>query len=251
MSLTLKSDPLKSDIRNSEVIFKDLGLISFKKAWDYQTELFESIISTKLENRDREKKGLTPEKTKNYLLFCEHPHTYTLGKSGKETNLLASQKNLESQGIDYYKINRGGDITYHGPGQLVCYPILDLENFFTDIGKYMRLLEEVVIQTLKKYDINGYRISKQTGVWVDSKQDKKPMKICAMGVKTGRWVTMHGIALNVFTDLNYFKNIVPCGISDKGVTSMKEEINQKIIKPELDTEIKKQFSKLFGIKLIE
>src|SRR4051812_5202820 len=194
---------------NVEVI--DLGLIDYKEAWDYQTRLFNEILEIKAQNRD------VPDNAKletpNYILLCEHPNVYTLGKSGNEKNLLVPIDQLTDINATYYPINRGGDITYHGPGQVVVYPILDLDNFFTDIHKYMRFLEEAVIQTLAEFGIEGGRIKGMTGVWIDI--DHSPRKICAFGVKTSRWVTMHGLALNVNTDLAYFNNIVPCGIADK------------------------------------
>ena len=207
-----------------KVIYEDLGLIDFKEAWDYQTRLFDDTIALKMDNRRDENNKRT---TSNYLLFCEHPHVFTLGKSGKETHLLLNENSLKARGATYYKINRGGDITYHGPGQLVAYPILDLDHFFTDIHKYLRFLEEAVIKTLAEYDIIAERVEGLTGVWVDG---TKPTarKICAMGVKCSRWVTMHGIALNVKPDLSYFKNIVPCGINDKSVTSIQNELGKEI-----------------------
>ncbi|HCW06510.1 MAG TPA: lipoyl(octanoyl) transferase [Cytophagales bacterium] len=201
----------------------DLGLIDYQKAWDYQTDLFNKTLSIKAENRNRSNNDQLT--TNNYLLFCEHPHVYTLGKSGDEKNLIFPLSELASIGANFYNINRGGDITYHGPGQIVVYPIIDLENFFTDIHQYMRTLEEAVIQTLKEFQIEAGRIKGLTGVWLDVDNPVKARKICAMGVKTSRWVTMHGLALNVNTDLNYFNHIVPCGISDKAVTSMEKELN--------------------------
>ena len=189
----------------------DLGTIDYKKAWDYQTTLFEKVLAVKSENRLKTDQPQLP--TDNFLLFCQHPHVYTLGKSGKENNLLLQQEQLSSVNATYYQINRGGDITYHGPGQLVGYLIIDLENFFTDIHKYMRFLEEAVIQTLEEFNLMAGRIPGLTGVWLD--MERQPRKICAMGVKTSRWVTMHGFALNVNPDLSYFNHIVPCGIQDE------------------------------------
>ncbi len=211
-------------IQNKNVIFQNLGLIDYQTAWDYQEKLHAEIVAIKLNNKHLEvdKQELTP----NYLLFCEHPHVYTLGKSGKPEHLLLDENTLEQYEAKYYKINRGGDITYHGKGQLVGYPIFDLENFFTDIHKYMRFLEEVVIRTCADFGIDAGRIQGLTGVWVDHLEQKNPRKICAMGVKASRWVTMHGFALNVNTDLNYFKHIVPCGIEDKAVTSIEQELGK-------------------------
>ena len=225
-----------------KVIYEDLGLIDFKEAWDYQTLLFDATIAIKMANRRDENNKRT---TSNYLLFCEHPHVFTLGKSGKETHLLLNENSLKARGATYYKINRGGDITYHGPGQLVAYPILDLDHFFTDIHKYLRLLEEAVIVTLAEYDITAERVEGLTGVWIDG---TKPTarKICAMGVKCSRWVTMHGIALNVKTDLSYFKNIVPCGINNKAVTSIQHELGKEIDMNEVKQKLKINLSKVFN-----
>ncbi|GIL22855.1 MAG: octanoyltransferase [Bacteroidota bacterium] len=212
-------------ILNKKTKFLDLGLVDYKQAWDYQTTLFQAILDVKAANRTS---NLQPpdslQETNNYLLFCEHPHVYTLGKSGDEKNLLVNKENLHTLDATYYHINRGGDITYHGPGQIVVYPVIDLENFFTDIHKYMRLLEESVIQTLGEFGITAGRIPGLTGVWLDCNDEKKARKICALGVKTSRWVTMHGLAFNVNSNLDYFTNIVPCGIADKAVTSMEKEL---------------------------
>ena len=229
-----------------KVIYEDLGLIDFKEAWDYQTRLFDETIAIKMNNRRDENNKRT---TNNYLLFCEHPHVFTLGKSGKETNLLLNENSLKARGASYYKINRGGDITYHGPGQLVAYPILDLDHFFTDIHKYLRFLEEAVIITLAEYDIIAERVKGLTGVWVDG---TKPTarKICAMGVKCSRWVTMHGIALNVKSDLSYFKNIVPCGINDKAVTSIQNELGKEIDMNDVKQKLKINLSKVFNYENI-
>ena len=201
---------------NKNVDFIDLGLIDYKKCWDYQEVLFAKILKTKSLNRNSEEQL----KTENYFIFCEHPNVYTLGKSGDEKNLLVSKQDLLKKNADFYKINRGGDITFHGPGQIVGYPIFDLDNFFTDIHKYLRLLEEAVILTLNEYGVFCGRSRGETGVWVDAGK-KNARKICALGVRTSRWVTMHGFALNVNTDLDYFNNIIPCGISNKKVTSIK------------------------------
>jgi len=227
-------------VQNRKVKFEDLGLIEYKEAWDYQTELFQDIVNTKIENRKENKETVTP----NYLLFCEHPHVFTLGKSGSEENLLLNEAMLKMRNAKYYKINRGGDITYHGPGQLVGYPIFDLDHFFTDIHKYMRFLEEAVILTLSEYGIESGRVEGLTGVWLDG--DKPTArKICAMGVKSSRWVTMHGLALNVNADLSYFNNIVPCGISDKAVTSMDLELGKKIDMNEVKNKLKLNFANIF------
>ena len=208
---------------NKKVNFQDLGLIDYKKCWDYQEKLFSEILAIKSSNRKEEKTN----KTNNYLLFCEHPHVYTLGKSGDEKNLLVNEEYLKSRGATFYKINRGGDITYHGPGQIVGYPILDLDNFFTDIHKYLRFLEEAIILTLKEYGLNGERSEGETGVWFDVGTEKA-RKICALGVKSSRWVTMHGFAFNINADLSYYENIIPCGIVDKQVTSLEKELGKKL-----------------------
>jgi lipoyl(octanoyl) transferase len=205
--------------QNKKTKFVDLGLIDYKQAWDYQTNLFQSILDVKTENRINN----TQLPTDNYLLFCEHPHVFTLGKSGEEQNLLVKKEDLHTIEATYYHSNRGGDITYHGPGQLVVYPVIDLENFFTDIHQYMRLLEESVIQTLKEFNISAGRIKGLTGVWLDSELETTARKICALGVKTSRWVTLHGLAFNVNSHLEYFGYIVPCGIQDKAVTSLEKE----------------------------
>jgi lipoyl(octanoyl) transferase len=212
---------LNSNI-NKQTEFRNLGLIDYKEAWDYQTELFQQTLAVKSGNRDRSIEEHQP--TNNYLLFCEHPHVFTLGKSGDANNLLLQEEMLKTKGATYYHSNRGGDITYHGPGQLVGYPIIDLENFFTDIHQYMRLLEESIIATLGDFNIQAGRISGLTGVWIDFEDKAAARKICALGVKTSRWVTMHGFALNINTDLNYFDYIVPCGIKDKSVTSLAKEL---------------------------
>ncbi len=208
---------------NHEIEVIDLGLVEYQTALEFQTRLFDEILAIKKVNRERSDGTQLP--TKNYLIFCEHPHVFTLGKSGEEKNLLLEKDELKQIGATYFHINRGGDITYHGAGQIVVYPILDLENFFTDIHRYMRLLEESVIQTLKDYSIDSGRIQGLTGVWLG--ENEKARKICALGVKTSRWVTLHGLAFNVNTDLHYFDYIVPCGISDKAVTSMEKELGEK------------------------
>ena len=231
---------------NKNVIFTDLGLIDFKEAWDYQEKLFNQIVETKVANRTT----TPPTPTQNHLIFCEHPHVYTLGKSGSEKHLLINENQLQQKKASYYKINRGGDITYHGPGQIVGYPILDLDNFFTDIHKYLRFLEEMVIFTLAEYGITSGRIAGQTGVWLDEANPLKARKICAMGVRCSRWVTMHGFAFNVNSDLEYFNNIVPCGITDKAVTSLDKELGKKVEVQEVKEKLKKHFCNLFEAKLV-
>lgn len=232
--------------QNKKTTFIDLGLKDYKEAWDYQTNLFEKLIATKTANRELAKNAQNP--TANYIIFCEHPHVYTLGKSGNQNNLLVDMGKLSALQASYYHINRGGDITYHGPGQLVCYPVLDLENFFTDIHVYMRSLEEAVIQTLKVFGIHAGRVKGLTGVWVDPEDEKNTRKICAMGVKTSRWVTMHGLALNVNTNLEYFENIVACGIPDKAVTSMHRELGATQDFSAVATVLKEKLSEQFGIE---
>ena len=226
------------------VVFQDLGLIDYKACWEYQEQRFNDILDIKKANRKNNKQ----QPTTSYLLFCEHPHVYTLGKSGDENNLLVNEAYLKSRGATFYKINRGGDITYHGPGQIVGYPILDLDNFFTDIHKYLRLLEEAVILTLKEYDIESGRSEGETGVWIDA-GDKNARKICALGVRSSRWVTMHGFAFNINCDLSYFGNIIPCGITDKTVTSMQQELGHKVsieeVKQKLKTHLSKEFDMVF------
>lgn len=210
---------------NKKAQFIHLGLIDYKEAWDYQSDIFNKILSVKAENRGRGEEAQKP--TDNYVIFCEHPHVFTLGKSGNEKNLLIRKEDLDSIQATYYHINRGGDITYHGPGQIVGYPVLDMENFFTDIHRYMRLIEEAVIRTLVEYQIAAGRIPGLTGVWIDYDHPERARKICALGVKTSRWVTMHGFAFNVNTDLRYFEYIVPCGIPEKRVTSLEKELGGK------------------------
>jgi lipoyl(octanoyl) transferase len=230
---------------NKQVSFRDLGLIDYKKCWDFQEELFSEILAVKSLNR-KEKKTVN---TKNHLIFCEHPHVYTLGKSGDENNLLVNEDYLKSRGATFHKINRGGDITYHGPGQIVGYPILDLDNFFSDIHKYLRFLEEAVILTLKEYGLETERSPGETGVWFDV-GTTKARKICALGVKSSRWVTMHGFAFNVNSDLSYFKNIIPCGISDKSVTSLQKELGKKVDMNEVRNKLKAHLIELFEMKII-
>ena len=229
---------------NKKINFQDLGLKDYKDTWDYQEELFKAIVDTKIKNR-REEAGL---ETDNYLLFVEHPHVYTLGKSGSFDNLLLNEEQLKEKGATFYKINRGGDITYHGPGQFVGYPILDLENFFTDIHKYLRLLEEAIILTLAEYGLKATRSEGETGVWLDA-GTPFARKICAMGVRASRWVTMHGFALNVNADLGYFDNIIPCGIRGKGVTSLNVELGvSEVDMEEVKTKFRQHFNTLFEIE---
>jgi lipoyl(octanoyl) transferase len=230
---------------NKNITVTDLGYVDFKEAWDYQTTLFERALAVKTENRSRQENQ--HQLTENHLLFCQHPHVYTLGKSGKENNLLLNQEGLSSVNASYYHINRGGDITYHGPGQLVGYLVIDLENFFTDIHKYMRYLEEAVIQTLTEFNLETGRIPSLTGVWVDI--EKRPRKICAMGVKTSRWITMHGFALNVNPDLTYFNHIVPCGISDKAVTSLQVELAREVDVKDVQEILQDKITTLFEMNL--
>ncbi len=234
-------------MNQTEVELEDLGLIDYKQCWDYQTKLFDATVQLKIQNRKFPDNSVP---TKNHLIFCEHPHVYTLGKSGDLKNLLIDGHKRKEKNISFYKINRGGDITYHGPGQLVVYPILDLDYFFSDIHKYLRLLEETVILTLQDYGIVGQRLEGFTGVWVDDKKET-PRKICAIGVKCSRWVTMHGIGFNINSNLDYFKHIVPCGIEDKSVTSLQKETNQEIDMEELKIRFKKNFKILFGINWID
>ena len=226
----------------SKVIFKDLGLIDYKECWDYQTKLFENTVQQKIHNRKNLENKV---ETKNYLIFCEHPHVYTLGKSGSENNLLINSNELENNEASFYKINRGGDITYHGPGQLIVYPIFDLDHFFTDIHKYLRFLEEAVILTLQEYGIISQRVDGLTGVWLEG-GTKKARKICAIGVKSSRWVTMHGIGFNINSNLKYFNYIVPCGINDKAVTSIKKELGKEINMNELKQKLKINLANIFN-----
>ncbi len=229
-----------------KVQFKDLGLIDYKKAWDYQEQLFKANVDLKLEAR---RNNTEPATTQHHLLFCEHPHVYTLGKSGKKEHLLITDDFLAQINATYYKINRGGDITYHGPGQLVAYPILDLDFFFNDIHKYLRYLEEAVILTLAEYGLKGTRSSGETGVWLDT-DTPQARKICAMGVKCSRWVTMHGIGFNINTDMSYFNHIVPCGIQNKAVTSLQQELGQAVEMTEVKDKLKSHLSKLFDFQLV-
>jgi len=232
---------------NKKVKLINKGLIDYKECWDFQTQLFDGIIQKKISIRKGDSED---EITDNYFIFCEHPHVYTLGKTGEKNNLLLSEDLLKAKGATYYHINRGGDITYHGPGQIVGYPILDLDNFFTDINKYLRLLEEAIILTLKEYGIESGRVEGLTGVWIEGDNPVKARKICAMGVKLSRWVTMHGFALNVNTDLDYFSNIVPCGITDKAVTSLEKELGAPQNIDEVQSKILSHLQTLFGFEIV-
>ena len=239
---------MKEDTKKT-VAFRDLGSMDYQEAWTYQENLFADIVAKKIQNRNLpEEQQIT---TPNYLLFVEHPHVYTLGKSGKPEHLLLDETGLEAHAATYYKINRGGDITYHGPGQLVGYPILDLDHFFTDIHRYLRYLEEAIILTLAEYGVPAGRIDGLTGVWLDHDGGKNPRKICALGVKSSRWVTMHGFAFNVNVDLSYFGHIVPCGIDDKAVTSLHLELGHPVNVQEVKEKVKKHLAALFEMNLIE
>jgi lipoyl(octanoyl) transferase len=231
-----------------EITVRDLGRIRYKEAWDYQESLFKKAVETKLHNRDKAEEELLP--VKHYFLFCEHNPVYTLGKSGHFENLLANNTELNERGIEFFKTNRGGDITFHGPGQIVGYPILDLDHFFTDIHKYMRLLEEMVILTLAEYGIEAGRLKEATGVWLEPENPFKARKICAMGVRCSRWVTMHGFAFNINTDLSYFELIVPCGITDKSVTSLQKELGHEVDMEEVKAKLTRHFSTLFDAKMV-
>ena len=227
---------------NRKILLSDLANKDYKEAWDFQSKLLQEIVDIKINNR----RNNLQKATKNHFLFVEHPHVYTLGKSGDLNNLLLNEKQLEEKGATFYKINRGGDITYHGPGQIVGYPILDLENFFTDIHKYLRFLEETIILTIAEYGIEGARSPGETGVWLDV-GTPFARKICAMGIRSSRWVTMHGFALNANVNLGYFDNIIPCGIRGKAVTSMEAELNKTVDLEEVKIKILKHFKTLFEV----
>ena len=233
---------------NKKTQFIHLGLKDYKETWDYQEELFKATVDLKIANRKLPESEQVA--TPNYLIFVEHPHVYTLGKSGDEAHLLLNEEGLKNKEATYYKINRGGDITYHGPGQIVGYPILDLDNFFTDIHKYLRYLEEAVILTLSDYGIESGRIPGLTGVWLDGDDPRKARKICALGVKSSRWVTMHGFAFNVNSNLQYFNNIIPCGIDDKAVTSLQQELGHEVPIKEVEEKLKKQIGDLFEMEWV-
>lgn len=236
-----------------EVLFKDLGIVRYKDAWDYQEEVLQQTVAIKTALREAADRGedisLLQQST-HQLIFVEHPHVYTLGKSGNISNVLLSEENLAKRGIDFFRINRGGDITYHGPGQIVGYPVFDLEKFYTDIGKYLRHLEEVVILTLAEYGLEGRRSSGETGVWLEPERHSYERKICAIGVRTSRWVTMHGFALNVNTDLDYFNFIIPCGIQNKQVTSLQKELGRLVDMNEVKEKLKTNFEKVFEIRMV-
>jgi lipoyl(octanoyl) transferase len=234
---------------NREVKYRNLGLIDYKEAWDYQESLFSGIVDAKLANRN--KSNHDQVKTNNYLLFCQHPHVYTLGKSGDISNLLLNEEGLKEKNATFYHINRGGDITYHGPGQLVGYPILDLDNFFTDIHRYLRLLEEAIILTCRDFGLDAGRIDGLTGVWLDYENKINPRKICAIGVKSSRWITMHGFAFNINTNLDYFNYIIPCGINDKAVTSLSREIGTGLEFDVAEERVLNHLVDLFEMELIE
>ncbi len=239
-----------------KVIFEDLGIINYKSAWDYQEELVKENIDIKVQHRKltQDPDNIFPIfgyqlPTKNYLLFCEHLPVYTLGKSGHIENVLLNETEMEEREIEFFKTNRGGDITFHGLQQVVGYPIIDLEKFYTDIGKYLRSLEEVIILTIDEYGIKGQRSQGETGVWIEPGIAGKERKICAMGIRCSRWITMHGFALNVNTDLSYFSNIIPCGIVNKQVTSLEKELNQKVNLPEVKEKLKKNFAEVFNVDI--
>lgn len=242
-----------------QVIFRDLGKMEYKEAWDYQEKLLQentnikSLVHSRSFRADANNSELLTLNaelaTRHYLLFVEHPPVYTLGKSGNIENVLMSEKQLEENNIQFFRTNRGGDITFHGDQQIVGYPILDLEKFYTDIGKYLRNLEEVIIQTLNDYGLKGARSSGETGVWLDPDIPGKERKICAMGVRTSRWITMHGFAFNVNTDLSYFNNIIPCGIQNKQVTSLQKELGKEIDFEEAKERVKLNFEKVFQVEL--
>lgn len=233
-------------MKNRRVLLRDLGHKDFKETWDLQEELLSATLTIKSANRDAEE----PQTTPNHFLWVEHPHVYTLGRNGNPENLLVSEKVLRERGAQYYKINRGGDITYHGPGQIIGYPILDLDNFFTDIHKYLRFLEEAVILTMAEYGLQGMRSPGETGVWLDV-GTPQARKICAMGIRASRWVTMHGFAFNINADLSYFDLMIPCGIQDKGVTSMAKELGKPLSEEEVKRKMEKHFESLFEAELVQ
>lgn len=257
------------ELEKQDIIFEDLGIIHYKEAWDYQEELVKQNLEIKSAVRKsaqlNEKllvesgdtidenaipSGVTAQSTRHYLLFCEHLPVYTLGKSGHIENVLLSQYDMDEKEIEFFRTNRGGDITFHGLQQVVGYPILDLEKFYTDIGKYLRALEEVIIITIGEYGITGGRSKGETGVWIDNDIPGKERKICAMGIRCSRWITMHGFALNVNTDLSYFNNIIPCGIVNKQVTSIEKELGYKVDFEEVKSRLKKNFQKVFEVAIV-
>ena len=232
-------------MKNKKIILRDIGKSSFSDAWQYQEEIFKKTIDQKIENRSSESKI----ETDNFLIITEHNPVYTIGKSGDISNLLLNDNEMKTEGIEFYKINRGGDITYHGPGQIMGYPIIDLDNFFTDINLYLRKLEEVIINTLKSYDLKGFTIKGETGVWVKDNNGLSK-KVCAFGIRASRWVTMHGFSFNVNPELNYFKNIIPCGIKDKGVTSVSELKKSNIEMHQIKQILYKNFAESFSAELV-
>ena len=232
-------------MKNKKIILRDIGKSSFSDAWQYQEEIFKKTIDQKIENRSSESKI----ETDNFLIITEHNPVYTIGKSGDISNLLLNDDEMKTEGIEFYKINRGGDITYHGPGQIMGYPIIDLDNFFTDINLYLRKLEEVIINTLKSYDLRGFTIKGETGVWVKDNNGLSK-KVCAFGIRASRWVTMHGFSFNINPELTYFKNIIPCGIKDKGVTSVSELKNSYIEMNQIKQILYKNFAKSFSAELV-
>jgi lipoyl(octanoyl) transferase len=236
---------LKEINMKAKVQFEDLGITDYKKAWDYQEQLFNKLLEEKSVSDHSGREPL------NHILFCEHPHVYTLGKSGREQNFLISEEVLKKINATYYKINRGGDITYHGPGQIVGYPIINLEQFNISVKEYIFLLEKSIIETLKNYNIHGNRLEKSTGVWLDTDQPGKTRKICAIGVRASHFVTMHGFAFNVNTDLNYFNYINPCGFTDKGVTSVEKELGRKVDMEEVKNKLRLNLSKVFNMTFVE
>lgn len=247
-------------VKNQQIIYEDLGMMDYQQAWDYQEALLTNNVHIKSAARTSEiAKGTMNEDsltvdnldTKNYLLFVEHPPVYTLGKSGHIQNLLISEEERTAKRIQFFKINRGGDITFHGPGQVVGYPILDLEKFYTDIGRYLRNIEEVIILTLAEYGLDSQRSPGETGVWLDPNVPGKERKICAIGVRCSRWITMHGFALNVNTELDYFNYIIPCGIQNKKVTSIKNELGKQLLMSEVKEKVKKNFAQVFGVDLTQ
>lgn len=230
----------------TKVELQNLGLIDYQEAWDSQEDLFDQIVELKQQKRNGKPNLHTP----NFLLFCEHPHVYTIGKSGKESNLLINEDALKRRGASLYKINRGGDITYHGPGQLVGYPILDLDNFNLSIKSYIDQLEEIIIRSLNSFGINSTRSEGATGVWLDADNPIKARKICAIGVRTSHWVSMHGFALNVNTDLSYFDSIIPCGIQGKSVTSLQKELGKEIEMDKVRNCLVNEFEEVFGMNIL-
>ena len=239
-------------MNDQKVEFSDMGIMRYKDAWDHQERLLQENVAIKTTLREMEEQGAAAASelaTRHHLLFVEHPHVYTLGKSGHMENVLLSGENLAKRGIDFFRINRGGDITYHGPGQIVGYPILDLEKFYTDIGRYLRNIEEVVIRTIAEYGLKGERSPGETGVWLDPSVKGRERKICAIGVRTSRWITMHGFALNVNTDLSYFNFIIPCGIQNKQVTSLQKELQRTINIEEVKAKLYRHFEEVFGVTL--